>query len=136
MPVFAPAPHDSPRSSGILMRAGISPQNSWNHYITTQPTNPEPSLAHLRTTSLPALNYSQHLTIPPPPVPIHPLYYLLYVLYLCYYLLFITDCVPSPTFILNTYNFNCQTITMCPPCLFLLDISRSDSALSRPNHPY
>ena len=68
------------------------------------------------------LNHSLYLLSPTyssTPVPIHPLYYLLYVLYLCYSLLFITDYVPAPYFFLSTYNFNCQTITMYPPCLFL-----------------
>lgn len=93
--------------------------NHPTHQPRTIPrTQPHPPLNQPPHT----LNHSLYLLSPhysSTPVPIHPLYYLLYVLYLCYSLLFITDYVPAPYFFLSTYNFNCQTITMCPPCLFL-----------------
>ena len=67
------------------MRAGISPQNSWNHYITTQPTNPEPSLALNHTPSKPTPAHPQPLSISPITyLFLHPLY--LSTLYTTYYM--------------------------------------------------
>lgn len=87
----------------------------YNHHLALNHTPSKPTPAHPQPLSISPITY----LFLHPPVPIHPLYYLLYVLYLCYSLLFITDYVPAPYFFLSTYNFNCQTITMYPPCLFL-----------------
>lgn len=86
----------------------------YNHHLAPNhsPLNHTP---HTLNHSLYLLSPAYSSTL----IPIYPLYYLLYVLYLCYSLLFITDYVPAPYFFLSTYNFNCQTITMYPPCLFL-----------------
>lgn len=67
-------------------------------------------LAHNQLLFIPPLNSPPHLTIPLP-LYLSTLYTTHYTtIYLCYSLLFITDCVPSPVFILNTYNFNCQRL--------------------------
>lgn len=98
---------------------GIAPQNSWNCYI---PPNPTPRNQSPTTTQHPAYtSYSTSpLLLPSLVIPHICPATLLYMssTYATPYYSSLIVC-PPPLFFLSTYNFNCQTITMCPPCLFL-----------------
>lgn len=83
----------------------------YNHHLALNHTPSKPTPAHPQPLSISPITYLFLL-----PLYLSTLYT---TIYLCYSLLFITDYVPAPYFFLSTYNFNCQTITMYPPCLFL-----------------
>lgn len=87
----------------------------YNHHLALNHTPSKPTPTHPQPLSISPITY----------LFLHPLY--LSTLYTTYYMSstyatpYYSSLIvcPPPLFFLSTYNFNCQTITMYPPCLFL-----------------